>query len=241
MIFDDFLRGRRRDWLDAEDLAELERAASEVKELPQNKMLAKAGDLIRNSTFLIDGLIARYMDDRKGLRQLVAVHVAGDFVDLHGYPLQRLDHNVATLSPCRVALVPHERLDGILARRPGLAKMLWFSTLLDAAMHREWIFRLGRLDASARVGHFLCEMEAKLNAVGRSDGLNFDLAMTQADLGEACGITSIHINRTLRELRDAGLVDVGRPTVHILDKPKLMKLSDFDPSYLFIGNSERNR
>jgi len=240
MIFQDFLRGRRRDWLDPEDLAELEDSASEIRELPRDHRLVRAGDLIRNSTFLIEGLIARYMDDRKGLRQLVAVHVAGDFVDLHGYPLQRLDHNVATLTPCRVALVPHQRLDGILMRRPGLAKLLWFSTLLDAAIHREWIFRLGRLDANSRIGHFICEMEAKMNAVGRSDGLNFSLPMTQADLGETCGITAIHVSRTLRELREANLVDVSRGSVRILDKAKLMKLSDFDPAYLFIGNADRN-
>lgn len=240
MIFEDFLRGRRRDWLDADDLAELEAAASEIRELPPHHMMVRSGDLVQNSTFLIDGLIARYMDDRKGLRQLVAVHVAGDFVDLHGYPLQRLDHNVATLTACRVALVPHAHLDGILMRRPGLSKLLWFSTLLDAAMHREWIFRLGRLDASSRIGHFICEMEAKLYAVGRSDGFNFALPMTQVDLAEACGITAIHVSRTLRDLRDANLVDVTRGIVQILDKPKLMKMSDFDPFYLFIGNADRN-
>jgi CRP-like cAMP-binding protein len=240
MIFDDFLRGRRRDWLEAEDLAMLEASASEIRELPSNHTLVRAGERVQNSTYLIDGLIARYMDDKKGLRQLVAVHVAGDFVDLHGYPLEHLDHNVATLTPARGAVVPHERIDEIVAQRPALAKLLWFSTLLDAAMHREWIFRLGRLDAVSRVGHFLCEMEAKLHAVGRSDGTQFHLAMTQADLAEACGITAIHINRTLRELRDRGLVQVERGAVTIFDKAQLMRLSDFDPAYLFIGNADRN-
>ena len=122
--------------------------------MPARHSLAISHQPIGVSTYLIEGFICRYMDDREGVRQLVAVHVAGDFVDLHGYPLKRLDHDVATLGPCRIALVRHEALDKLVSDRPNLTKLLWFSTLLDAAMHREWIFRLGRLDAVARVGHF---------------------------------------------------------------------------------------
>lgn len=234
MIFDDFLRQRRRHELTATDLAALESAVSDVRTVPARSMLAEQGKPIFFSTYLIEGMICRYMDDREGERQLVAVHVPGDFVDLHGYPLKKLDHDVATLTPCKIALVPHGNLDRIVATLPNLAEHLWFSTLLDAAMHREWIFRLGRLNAVARVGHFFCEIEAKLRAVGRSDGANFSLAMTQADLGEACGITPVHMNRMLRELKERGLMEVRRDQVEILDKPGLMRLSEFDPTYLFI-------
>lgn len=178
--------------------------------------------------------MCRYLDDRKGERQLIAVHVPGDFVDLHGYPLKRLDHDIATITACTIAQVPHGRLDEIMIERPGLAKLLWFSTLLDAAMHREWIFRLGRLDAVQRLGHFFCEMEAKLRAVGMSDGATFPLPMTQTDLAETCGITSVHVNRMLRDLRERGLLHMQAGVVTIADRPALYRLCEFDPGYLYL-------
>ncbi|KKW91491.1 Crp/Fnr family transcriptional regulator [Sphingobium chungbukense] len=234
MIFADFLRNRRREQLSASDLAALEDSVWDVQKTRARQLIAHARQPIRMSTYLMEGFICRYMDDRNGLRQLVAVHVPGDFVDLHGYPLGRLDHDVATLGACKIALVPHERLDRLLVERPNLTKLLWFSTLLDAAMHREWIFRLGRLDAVARVAHFFCEIEAKLRAVGLSDGQHFAFPLTQADLGEACGMTSVHINRMLRELRERNLMQVQRNRVTISDLSALRRLSDYDPSYLFI-------
>lgn len=234
MIFEDFLRHRRKEQILPEDRAALEASVSEVRSVPARVTIVQKGETVNFSTYLVEGLICRYMDDREGMRQLVAVHVPGDFVDLHAYPLKHLDHDVATLTPCKIATVPHRNLDVVMKERPGLAKLLWFSTLLDAAMHREWIFRLGRLDAVARVGHFFCEIEAKLRAVGQSDGTNFELAMTQNDLGEACGITPVHMNRMLRALKDRGLLQMRGGRVQILDGPGLMRLSEFDPAYLFM-------
>ncbi|QUT05114.1 Crp/Fnr family transcriptional regulator [Sphingobium phenoxybenzoativorans] len=237
MLLDDFLRGRRRDRLSHDDLEILEASVSHVKDLNARSTLISKGEPVQFSTYLIDGFMCRYMDDRDGERQLVAVHVAGDFVDLHGYPLERLDHDIATLTACRVALVPRDRINWIMEERSILAKQLWFSTLLDAAMHREWIFRLGRLDAVSRVGHFFCEMEAKLRAVGRSDGQMFTLPMTQPDLGEACGMTSVHMNRMLRELKERRLMSFAAGKVIMHDRAALAKLSEFDPSYLFIESA----
>ena len=144
----------------------------------------------------------------------------------------------AVQTACKIALVPHAALDQLVATRPSLTKLLWFSTLLDAAMHREWIFRLGRLDAIARVSHFFCETEAKLRAIGRSDGARFALPMTQADLGEACGITSVHMNRMLRELKDRDLLAIHRHDVEIRDLRGLARLGEFDPAYLFLDEQD---
>ncbi|WHO41077.1 Crp/Fnr family transcriptional regulator [Sphingobium sp. AP49] len=236
MVFADFLRGRRRELLSAHDLGELEAMVTDLRTLPARKTFISRDQKVTMSTYLIEGFMCRYMDDRQGDRQLVAVHVAGDFVDLHGYPLGHLDHDLATLTACRVALVPHVALDHLVATRPALTKLLWFSTLLDAAMHREWIFRLGRLDAVARVSHFFCEIEAKLRAIGRSDGAHFTLPMTQADLGEACGITPVHMNRMLRELKDRNLLAIHRHDVEIRDLRGLARLGEFDPAYLFLDD-----
>jgi CRP-like cAMP-binding protein len=238
MIFNDFLRGRRRYRLSVTDLETLEAAVSDLRTLSARRTVISRSQAVRQSTYLIEGFMCRYMDGRNGNRQLVAVHVPGDFVDLHGFPLERLDHDVATLTECRVAQVPHDKLDAILQTRANLAKLLWFSTLLDAAMHREWIFRLGRLSAVNRVAHFFCETEAKLRLVGRSDGACFDLPLTQADLGEICGITAVHLNRMLRDLKERGLLTFRGGKVMIRDLRGLARLSEFDPSYLFVDGTE---
>ena len=234
----DFLRGRRQRELSAEERAALEAALSPPFKIGARKIVMRRGEAVRQSTMLVSGFMCRYMDARDGYRQLVSVQVPGDFVDLHGYPLQRLDHDLATLSECVVATVPHDKLTQLTEAYPHLARLMWFSTLLDAAMHREWIFRLGRLEAVGRLAHFLCETHARLAAVGRVDGGRFDFPLTQQDLGEACGLTSVHINRTVRRLREAGLAEIVNREVRILDLPRLASLGEFEGDYLFLGDAD---
>ena len=239
MLTKDFLRERHRDDLTAGDIEALESAISEVREIGARQLMVRAGEPVTTSTLLLEGFMCRYMDDRAGERQLVAVHVAGDFVDLHGFPLKRLDHDVATLTEARVALVPHANLAGIVAERPNLTKLLWFSTLIDAAIHREWIFRLGRLNAIGRISHFICELDAKLQAVGRSDGLRFELPINQNDLGEACGMTGVHVNRILRQLREDKVMTFRNGFVEIHDRKRLERIGEFEPAYLYINGAEK--
>jgi len=239
LLTKDFLRERHRDELSAEDIDALESAISEVREIGARQLMVRAGEPVTMSTLLLQGFMCRYMDDRAGERQLVAVHVAGDFVDLHGFPLKRLDHDVATLTEVRVAMVPHANLAQIVAERPNLTRILWFSTLIDAAMHREWIFRLGRLNAIGRISHFLCELDAKLQAVGRSDGTHFELPINQNDLGEACGITGVHANRVLRQLREEKVLLFRNSKVEILDRRRLERIGEFDSAYLYINGAEK--
>ena len=170
---------------------------------PARQTLIRRETPLTASLLLVEGFMCRYVDNRKGDRQLVSIQVPGDFVDLHGYPLKTLDHDVATLTQVRVALFRHGTLDTLFAGRPELTRKLWFSTLLDAAMHREWIFKLGRLPSHGRVAHFLCETDLRLRAVGLSDAGCFQLPLTQLDVAEICGLTSIHVNRVMRDLARA--------------------------------------
>lgn len=219
----------------------MEAALGEVRTVPARTEVVRRGEPVRHSTLLIDGVMCRYMDARDGQRQLVALHFAGDFTDLHGFPLQRLDHDLATITACRVVSVPHERLTALTERWPHLGRLLWFSTLLDAAMHREWIFRIGRLPAIGRVAHLICETHARLQAVGRVEHGSFDFPLTQQDLAEACGLTSVHVNRTLARLRKDGLVTIPPATrrVTIHDLPALARLGEFDPDYLYLEDDFR--
>jgi len=212
----------------------LEGGIVEVRALEARQIIVRAGTPLRHSMLLIEGIMSRYIDDRNGLRQLVAIHVPGDFVDLHAYPLQALDHDVATMTSAKVAVVPHSELDAMIAESPVLGRKLWFATLIDAAIHRAWLFRLGRLDAVGRVAHFLCETNMRLVAAGLSDGRRFALPLTQTDLSEICGLTNVHVNRVLRQLREERLCVFRSSLVEIADPAKLAARGQFDPSYLYI-------
>ncbi len=237
MFTERFLRDKRGVSLTEDERARLEAAIFEVRNFPPRKIVVHAGDELNQSMLLLEGFMSRYIDDRNGLRQLVAVHVPGDFVDLHAYPLKVLDHDVATITAATVAIVPHARLNEIFAGNPQLERKLWFATLIDASIHRAWLFRLGRLDALGRVAHFLCETNARLVSAGLSDGRRFALGITQLDLAEICGLTNVHVNRVMRQLREEGLCVFRSSLVEILDPQRLAARAQFDPAYLYIGDN----
>jgi len=240
MFTERFLRDRCGVHLEVDERARLEAAISEIQTLLPRTNIVHAGDQVQHSTLLIEGFMSRYIDDRRGLRQLVAVHVPGDFVDLHAFPLKILDHDVATMTASTVAIVPHVQLDAIMLEMPQITRKLWFATLLDAAIHRAWLFRLGRLDAVGRVAHFLCETNARLVSAGLSDGRRFALGLNQTDLAEVCGLTSVHVNRVMRQLREERLCIFRSSLVEILDPDRLTKRGQFDPAYLYIDNQLSN-
>lgn len=236
MFTERFLRDKRGASLTAEERARIEAAISEVKTFAPRKIVARAGEPLNQSTLLLEGIMSRYLDDRNGLRQLVAIYYPGDFLDLHAFPLKFLDHDVATLTTATVATVPHAEIEAIAEEMPQLIRKLWFATLLDAAIHRAWLFRLGRLDATGRIAHFLCETNARLFSAGLSDGRRFALALTQADLAEICGLTTVHVNRVMRQLREERLCVFRSSLVEILDPAGLAARAQFSPAYLYIEN-----
>ncbi len=233
MLTSKFLMGRHREELSATEVDVLETSVGAVLTFPPRHDIVRHGDRVERSMLLVDGYICRYMDGLDGGRQLVALHVPGDFVDLHGYPMRELDHDVATLTACTVAAYPHDTVERMVIDHPNLGRLLWFSTLLDAAMHREWIFRLGRLSASGRIAHFFAEIGRRLEMVGLSDGLHFALPMQQADLASACGMTSVHANRVLRGLRQQGVVTFANGIVEVQDLAALHSIAEFDGRYLY--------
>jgi CRP-like cAMP-binding protein len=233
MLTEKFLMGRRREELSPTEIDVIEREVEEVVTFPARTDIVRHGTFIDRSMMLIEGFVCRYMDGLDGSRQLVGLHMPGDFVDLHGYPLRMLDHDVATLTVCKFATYPHETIKRMVADHPDLGRHLWFSTLLDAAMHREWIFRLGRLMGAGRIAHFFAETGRRLQMVGLSDGVRYALPMQQTDVASACGMTSVHANRVLRELRETGVVSFAGGVVQIHDLAALHTLGEFDDRYLY--------
>lgn len=234
MLTRNVLAGRKIAPLNRSERARLEAAISEVRPVTARTVLVRKGEPLDHSTLLLKGFLSRYVDDRRGHRQFVSLHISGDLVDLHAYPMKQLDHDVAAITDAEVAIMPHSAIRAIAEDDAELARKLWFATLLDAAMHREWIFRLGRLGALGRVCHFFAETGARLQAVGEGAPDRYTLPVTQADVGEACGLTNVHVSRVLKSLRASGVCTFKDGVVAIQDYAALARLGQFDPSYLYL-------
>lgn len=228
------LKLRQRDHISAEEESALRGCIVDVETLPPRRTVVRRGEKLHRSVLLLDGLMCRYKDLRNGRRQITALHVPGDFLDLHGFTLKLLDHDVMSLAPSRVAYASHDALLKITENFPHLTRLLWFSTNLDAAIHREWELSLGQRTGAARAAHLICEIHHRLRIVGKSDESRFELPLNQTELGECLGLTVVHTNRVLRELRQRGLVQFSRKTVLIHDAARLRAFAEFDPTYLYL-------
>jgi CRP-like cAMP-binding protein len=233
------LKLRARDVISDEEEEVLRASIGEIREHPAGRTIVRSGTTLSASTLLIEGLVCRFKDLADGQRQIMELHVAGDFVDLHGFLLKRIDHNIGALTPIRVASVPHDALRGITETHPHLGRMLWFSTLLDAAIHREKILSIGRRTAIARIAHIFCELMVRLRLIGLADEKGYDLPLIQADLGDATGLTSVHVNRMLKKLRDDGLLTFRGGRVTIDDWDGLQRVAEFNLDYLHLERRPR--
>ena len=239
MIEKYLMKLRARDPISAEEEAAIRDSISDVVRIPADRTFIRVGQELDHSTLLLDGLMCRYKDLSGGQRQITEIHVPGDFADLHSFTLKHLDHNIMTLTPCTIAKSPHARIQKLCEDFPRLARIMWFSTNLDACIHREWELSLGRRTAIERTAHLFCELYLRLGIVGLTAGNTFDLPLIQAELAECLGLTSVHVNRVLRELREQGLVEFRSGRVTIADLEGLKRVAEFDPVYLYLEKRER--
>jgi len=225
---------RRRVDITAEEERAIRGVVAETRRVPADQILVRSGDPLNSSLMLLDGWLARSKDLSGGERQMTEIHIAGDFADLHGFTLKRLDHDVLTLSDCIVGVVPHERLLDLTVRHPRLARIYWFSTNVDAAITRELALSLGRRTAIGRMAHLFCELYMRLEAVGRARSNAYEFPLTQRELSECLGLTVVHANRTIQQLRRRGLVELENRRLTILDWRGLKGVAEFDPAYLYL-------
>jgi CRP-like cAMP-binding protein len=233
------LKLRARDDVSAEEEEAIRGLISHTVDAPADRIFIHAGQDLTESTLLLEGWMARAKDLRSGQRQLPELQVAGDFTDLHAFTLKRLDHDIITLTPCRVAVIPHDRLKRMTERFPHLTRLYWLMTNIDAAIHREWALSLGRRTAIARMAQLFCELRLRLGVIGLLDGDSFDFPLTQVELGETLGLTAVHVNRTLQELRRQGLVELQHRRVTLLDVKRLEHIAEFDSRYLYLEKRPR--
>lgn len=225
---------RKRTEISTEEERAIRNSVAETRRLRADEVVVHSGVELNSSLMLLDGWMARSKDLESGERQVTELHVAGDFADLHAFTLKKLDHDVLTLTECTVAVVPHERLKDITERYPHLARVYWFSTNIDAAIHREWALSLGQRSAMSRMAHLFCELHMRLEIVGRTQGNSYELPLTQRELAECLGLTVVHANRTIQELRRRGLVEFENRRLTLLDRRGIEGVAEFDPSYLYL-------
>jgi len=233
------LKLRSRDGLTQREAGVLRGAIDRTEDVGAGERLVTAGSPLKETILIVEGIVCRFKDLAEGQRQITDLHVAGDFVDLHGFLLKRLEHHVQTLTPARIVTFPHRALTDITEREPHLGRLLWLTTLIDAAMQRERLLSIGRRSALSRVAHLVCELRARLAVVDLVDQDSFRLPVTQLDIADVTGLTSVHVNRMLRQLRTRGLMTFRGGLVEIHDLAGLAQLAEFDPAYLFMESLPR--
>jgi CRP-like cAMP-binding protein len=222
----------RRSPLGEADRAALRALPHQIRRLPASGHLVRDGDTTEFCTLLLSGFAHRYKITGEGGRQIISIHMAAEFVDLQNSFLQRSDHGVQTLTETEVALIPKAAFEELAFGRPAIGKALWIDTLIDASIFREWVVNVGRRDSRARVAHLLCEFSLRLEAAGLSRDHRYELPMTQEQLADAVGLTSVHVNRVLRQLGEEGLISRDRRSVVIEDWQRLRNAGDFNERYL---------
>lgn len=194
----------------------------------------RLGERVDHCCLVVEGLVGRFGQNQEGGRQITAVHVPGDMVDLHSVVMPEAASALQALSVTTVLRVPHGALRRAARASPAIAEAFWRECVVDAAVLSEWVVNVGRRDAQARIAHLLCELACRYDAVGTSDRFDFPFLATQTHLADMVGLTPVHVNRTLKDLREKGAVDLSRRVAQVLSWSRLVEIGDFDPTYLQI-------
>lgn len=221
--------------LSLDDRMAIAEALTDVRTVRPRADLLRADDVIDGLSVVLDGFACRYKLLPDGRRQIVGFLVPGDFCDLRVLVVERADHAVAALAPTTTASISRERLLSLIGSRARIARALWWSTLVEDAVLREWLVSVGQRSAIERVSHLLCELYRRLEAVGLAGDGRLELPVTQSELGDALGLSTVHINRTLRDLRGQGLIETNGKAYFIRDLTRLARVGIFSPDYLRVG------
>ncbi len=220
--------------LDDHDRAALLALPFKSRELKSGDHIVWDGDRPQYSCVLLSGFAIRYKLAGSGGRQIMSIHMTGDILDLQNSLLGVADHNVQMLSAGEVALIPIETVRELAFRRPAVGMAMWYETLVEASIFREWILNIGRRNARTRIGHLLCEFAVRLEVAELGKQTDYELPITQEQLADAVALTPVHVNRTLMALESGGYITRSKRHIRINDWHKLAKVADFEPRYLHI-------
>lgn len=221
--------------LSPEERDALSRLPLMVRDLRAGQDFVRDGDRPSQCCTILEGFAFRYKNLEGGRRQIFAFHTPGDTPDLQSIHLSVMDHSLGALTKCKVASIPHDAVRTLIRAHPRIGEVLWRDTLIDAAIFREWMVGIGRRDAYARIAHLFCELFARLQLIGLTEGNSCEMPLTQAEIGDALGLSTVHVNRSLQALRGDGLIRAHQhSTLTILDWEGLKAAGEFDPTYLHI-------
>lgn len=217
-----------------------ELASARVEDFAAKSDIISDGDSPDHVHLVLEGWAARYKVLQDGSRRIMAFLIPGDFCDLHITVLERMDHGIMALSPCKVAHLDSDRLNQITAEHSTLARALWWMTLVDEAVLRRWVINVGR-PGPAAIAHLLCEIHLRMNAVGLVEGNRLELPLTQEELADAIGLTPVHANRVIQNLRQRELIELKSRSLYIPDVKALAGAGGFDDSYLHLRKGRARR
>lgn len=203
-----------------------------VSRLNAREYLVREGTVPTECCLLTAGYAARSKLASDGGRQIVSFHIVGDLLDVQHLFLERADHDVAAITDAVVVWIPMVELRALIAEHPTIGIALWRDALIDASIFREWVLNVGRRDARTRIAHMLCEFIVRCEAVGLGSPERLQVPFTQEEIGDATGLTQIHVNRMLRDLTEQGLIRRRGRALEVLDWDGFRQVAGFDPSYL---------
>lgn len=209
----------------------------QIRTYEMGRYLVREGDHPPGATLILSGLAIPHKVTVDGARQILSVHIPGDFVDLEGALLEVADHNVQALTRCEVAIVPREAIVKLVDEHPRLGRAMWVDTLIDGSIFREWVVNVGRRSSRAAMCHLLCEFARRMEAAGLGGDGGYELPMSQEQLADALGITPVHVNRTLRDLDREGLIRRERRFIRIPDWEQLRQVGGFNELYLHLDQA----
>ena len=206
-----------------------------IKYRPQ-EYLVREGDTPQSSCLMLSGFSVRQKVAGNGGRQVFAIHMRGDLADLQNSLLGRADHNLQAVTHVEAAMIPVQLIQEIAFERPEIGRSMWFETLVESSIFREWTLNVGRRDARSRMAHLLCEFALRFEAAGLGRREGYELPMTQEQLADSLALTPVHTNRMLMILAEEGLISREQRSVRILDWDRLQDVGDFEPAYLHLKN-----
>lgn len=226
--------------LSPDDRAALAEATRNSRFVEPRRDLISEGDKPRFVHLVLEGWACRYKTLPDGKRQIVSLFVPGDFCDVNVYILKHMDHSIGAITRLKVAVMTPEEMNALTTGRPRITQALWWHELVTSAIQREWTLNIGQRSAYERIAHLLIELYKRLETVGRTQDGRCDFPLTQNDLADATGLTSVHVNRTLQELRRDRLIELERKQLHILDMERMMDAAMFNANYLHLDREGRH-
>jgi CRP-like cAMP-binding protein len=217
-----------------EELRLLERLPITMKTLAPREDLVSEGDRPKTCTVILEGFACRYKMLPEGKRQIMSFLIPGDVCDLQSFILEKMDHAIGALEACKVGLIPHAVVRDVTEKYPRIGRAFWKDTLVESAILRESLASLGRRSAYARIAHLLCEIMVRLASVGLTQGRSCHLPITQADLSDALGLSVVHVNRTLQQLRAEELLGLKGNLLVVHDWERLKEAGGFDSDYMHL-------